>query len=87
MEPTVNWKPSLFQRLRWNTRTGRWLGKPLACKFGFHSNDGSSWGFGGAVIDWYCNRCDKRIGETPIDDATPEMLNRIGAAQRTLGIE
>jgi len=58
----------------------RWLRRPLLCKFGFHAErDISEWGFGGAVIDWYCRRCQNQIGFTPLDDVSPELKVEIEA--------
>ena len=55
-----------------------WLRRPLLCKFGFHVWSINEWGFGGAVIDWYCARgrrlrCQKYIGFTALDDCSEEM--------------
>ena len=55
-------------------RLKAWLRRPLLCKFGFHADwDINEWGFGGAVIDWYCSRCQKHIGFTALDDCSEEM--------------
>ena len=50
-----------------------WLRRPLLCKLGFHDWDINEWGFGGAVIDWYCSRCQSYIGFTALDDCSDEM--------------
>lgn len=71
----------------WRLGFGRWLRKPLRCKGGFHTWSADSWGFGGAVIDWYCARCDRLFATTALDDARPENIERIAAVKRVLGIE
>ena len=55
-----------------------WLRRPVLCKLGFHVWSINEWGFGGAVIDWYCARgpqlrCQKYIGFTALDDCSDEM--------------
>ena len=84
-EPTSSYVPPLWQRiipLRWML----WLTRPLPCKLGRHIFDSNSWGFGGAVIDWYCPRCQKRIGFTALDDASAEAQASLSAAMDILGI-
>ena len=62
---------------RW-FRFRAWLRRPLLCKVGLHAErDIGEWGFGGAVIDWYCPRCQASIGFTPLDDASPELKAEI----------
>lgn len=70
-------KPLSENRRRW-VRFKSWLRRPLSCKLGFHAErDVGEWGFGGAVIDWYCRRCQHMIGFTSLDDASPELLEEI----------
>ncbi len=83
---TDGYVPPYWQRklpLHWI----RWLTRPLSCKLGRHTFDSQSWGFGGSVIDWYCLRCQDRIGETALDDADGDMMERISAAMERLGIQ
>ncbi len=85
-EPVSEHIPPLWQRklpLHWVL----WLTRPWRCKLGRHAFDPQSWGFGGDVIDWYCPRCQKRIGETALDDADGDMMERVEAAMERLGIQ
>ena len=67
----------------------RWLYMPLQCKRDKHVQSNDSWGFGGAVIDWYCANCDRRIGFTALDDASDELLQELqdswGGPMPTIG--
>ena len=54
------------------------LKRPLRCQLGFHADRTiEEWGFGGAVIDWYCSRCQTLIASTPLDDVSDELKAEI----------
>ena len=62
---------------RWK-RFKSWLRRPLRCKLGFHAEwNIDEWGFGGAAVDWYCDRCQAFIGFTALDDMSPEMKTAV----------
>lgn len=64
-----------MKRLRQNIRHWIWcLRRPLRCQLGFHAVPTiEEWGFGGAVIDWYCRWCQTLIETTTLDDASEEL--------------
>lgn len=66
-------------------RACRWVNRPLLCKLGRHRWDANHWGFGGAVVDWYCPGCSKQIGWTALDDVSRDARERIAAAMEILG--
>ena len=81
-----------MRSLKWRLNTllpykiWRWIYCPIRCKVGRHWTANNEWGFGGAVIDWYCPGCQKVVAQTPLDDATDAERGRVHELLEEFGV-